>query len=69
MLSGLDARKLLTGRTYPKGMSMQTDQPTPDYDAIIRRAHEMRAEAIHDLARSIAAFFRRRRPARKTLLG
>lgn len=41
---------------------MQTDRSTPDYGAIIRRAHAMRAAAIHDLARSIARAFRRRKP-------
>lgn len=32
-----------------------------EYEAIIRRAHEMRAEAIRDMVRAIGAFVFRRK--------
>lgn len=36
----------------------------PDYDAIMLRARQMRAEAMRDMAAAVVAFFRRK-PATK----
>ena len=41
---------------------MLTTEREIDYDAIIRRAHELRAEAIIDMARAVAGYFRFTRP-------
>lgn len=32
----------------------------PDYDAITRRAHQMRAEAVRDMFAAVAALFKRK---------
>jgi hypothetical protein len=44
------------------------NQDQIDYDAIIRRAEAMRAEAVVEMTRALMAFFRRK-PAVKPLLG
>jgi hypothetical protein len=44
---------------------MQSTDRDIDYDAIIRRAHAMRNEAIVDLARAVASLFRRSKPNAK----
>jgi uncharacterized protein YutE (UPF0331/DUF86 family) len=41
---------------------MRSDNHEIDYDAIIRRAHAMRAEAIADMARAFVSLFHQRKP-------
>jgi hypothetical protein len=44
---------------------MQSTDRDIDFDAIIRRAHAMRNEAIADMARAFARLFRRSKPVAK----
>ena len=50
-------------------MSMNPTESTINYDALLREAQALRAQAIADFGRRVASFFRRAKPVAKPLLG